>query len=47
MAKRQLGLIKPDSVDQTRLGGISKKSDSPMNIDAGDTALEKADEVSE
>jgi len=45
MAKRQSGLIKPDSVDQDKSGEIDKRTDNPIDINNNDTLLEKADKV--
>ena len=45
MAKRQLGLIKPDSVDQDKSGEISKRAKNPIDINNNDTLLEKVDKV--
>jgi len=42
MAKRQSGLIKPDSVDQDKSGEIDKRTDNPIDINNNDTLLEKA-----
>ena len=43
MAKRQWGIIKPDSVDQDKSGEIGKRADNPIDINNNDTLLEKAD----
>ena len=45
MAKRQSGLIKPDSVDQDKSGEISKRTDTPIDINNTDTLLEKVGKV--
>jgi hypothetical protein len=44
-AKRQSGLIKPDSVDQDKSGEIDKRTDNPIDINNNDTLLEKADKA--
>ena len=43
MAKWQLRLIKPDSVNQNKSGEIVKGIDNPIDINNNDTLLEKAD----
>ena len=43
MAKRQSGLIKPDSANQNKSGEISKRTDNPIDINNNGTLLEKAD----
>ena len=45
MAKRQSGLIKPDSVDQDESSEIDKRTDNPIDINNNDTLLEKADKA--
>lgn len=45
MAKRQSGIIKPNSVDQDKSGEISERIDNPIDINNNDTLLEKADKA--
>lgn len=45
LAKRQSGLIKPDSVNQDKSGEISKRTVHPIDINNNDTLLEKVDKV--
>lgn len=45
MAKRQLGLIKPDSSNQDKSGEIDKRIDNPIDVNNNDTLLEKADKA--
>ena len=43
MAKRQSGLIKPDSANQDKPGEIDKRIDNPIDVNNNYTLLEKAD----